>query len=92
MDSDTIQHPSWCARGHRCSAVRGGEHLSDPVSMDGPAGRIVVTRTRTRAGADRIEVRASIDLPPGQDARQAAAEAVTRVARATSATGWRWNG
>jgi hypothetical protein len=57
-------HPAWCGRGHVCSADRpGGEHRSHPLSVDTAAGRLVATRIRTTAGADRLELRAVLDLP-----------------------------
>jgi len=57
-------HPGWCGRGHVCSHDRPvGEHRSHPVTFDSNAARLVATRIRTRAGRDRIEIRAVLDLP-----------------------------
>lgn len=67
-----------------CSAERGGEHRSHPISMDTQTGRVVLTRVQTRRGANRMEIRAVVDLPaePGA-ARVCAATVVERVCRAT---------
>lgn len=55
-------HPIWCAQGHLCSASRGGEHRSEPLTILTDYGALVVTRTRTAAGRDRLEVRTVIAL------------------------------
>jgi hypothetical protein len=80
-------HPAWCGRGHVCSADRpAGEHRSHPLSFDTPAGRLVVTRIRTTAGMDRLEVRAVVDLPAEADtARQLARLLLARVHQAIHA-------
>jgi len=83
-------HPRWCGQGHLCSADRGGEHRSHPLTFDPPAGagRIVAIRIRTRGGQDRLEIRAVVDLPAGdqEQARAAAAGMVEQVCRAAMAT------
>jgi hypothetical protein len=57
-------HPAWCGHGHVCSIDSpAGEHRSHPVTVDGTTTRLVVTRTRSRTGRDRIEVRLIADLP-----------------------------
>lgn len=66
----THVHPEWCGQGHVCS-VDGpaAQHRSHPVTVDTDTVRLVVTRNRTRAGGDRVEVRVVADLP--RDARKA---------------------
>lgn len=64
MNSRPDIHPSWCGQGHVCSADRpGGEHRSSPRPLDTHTARLVITRTSTIAGRNRIELRAVIDLP-----------------------------
>lgn len=78
------RHPEWCGQSHVCTADRGGTHRSHPVSMDTAAGRVVLTRIQTRRGANRMEIRAVVDLPDGAgEARVCAATVVERVCRAT---------
>jgi hypothetical protein len=67
------QHPSWCGQGHLCSADRGGEHRSHPISAGHGQAVVVATRTQTTTGADRLEIRAVITLPTNQAAAQRAA-------------------
>jgi hypothetical protein len=57
------EHPDWCAQGHLCSAERGGEHRSHPISAGRGQAVVVATRIQTVAGADRLEVRAVVTLP-----------------------------
>jgi hypothetical protein len=79
-----VRHPEWCGQSHTCSAERGGEHRSAPLSMDTAAGRVVLTRIQTRGGANRMEIRAVVDLPDGATAaRVCAATVVEQVCRAT---------
>ena len=67
-----------------CSVESGGEHRSHPISMDTAAARVVLTRMQTRGGANRMEIRAVVDLPDGAAAARAcAATVVEQVCRAT---------
>lgn len=63
-----------------CTAetMTGGEHRSHPVTMDTDRGRVVLTRVQTRRGANRMEVRAVVDLPTDPDEARAYAAIVTR--------------
>ena len=82
----TRSHPDWCAQGHLCSAVRGGEHRSHPLSAGGGQAVVVATRIQTVAGADRLEVRAVVTLPTNPAAaRRVAAVALWRLHRAIRA-------
>ena len=68
-------HPRWCGQGHVCSYDRpAGEHRSNPVTVDTDHARLVATRIRTRAGSDRIELRAVLDLPTDPDAARVMAD------------------
>jgi hypothetical protein len=83
-------HPEWCGGSHVCSVERGGEHRSHPISMDTEAGRVVLTRVQTLAGANRMEIRAVVDLPAEPRAARAyAASVVERVCRSTVAAAGR---
>lgn len=85
-DNAAIRHPDWCGQAHVCTAGSGGTHRSHPVSIDTAAGRVVLTRVRTRGGANRMEIRAVVDLPDeAAAARVCAATVVERVCRATLA-------
>lgn len=58
------QHPDWCGRNHVCTAAGPrGEHRSYPMTVDVDAGRLVVTRIRTRTGRDQVELRMVVDVP-----------------------------
>jgi hypothetical protein len=77
-------HPDWCGQSHVCSIERGGEHRSHPVSIDTEVGRVVLTRVQTRRGANRMEIRAVVELPAeAAAARVCASTVVERVCRAT---------
>jgi len=79
-----VKHPQWCGQTNACSIERGGEHRSYPITMDTAAGRVVLTRIQTRGGANRMEIRAVVDLPDGAAAaRVCAATVVEQVCRAT---------
>jgi hypothetical protein len=84
------QHPDWCAQGHLCSAERGGEHRSHPLTAGSGQAVVVATRIQTAAGADRLEARAVITLPSNPSAaRRAASLALLRLhdaIRTTNAT------
>lgn len=71
-----------------CTIERaGGTHRSHPVTIDTEAGRVVLIRVQTRGGANRMEIRAVVDLPDGAAAaRVCAATVVERVCRATVVT------
>jgi hypothetical protein len=57
-------HPDWCGQSHVCGVERpGGEHRSHPLTLDTATTRLVLTRTRTRHGHDRMEIRILVDLP-----------------------------
>jgi hypothetical protein len=74
------EHPDWCAQGHLCSADRGLEHRSHPLSAGHGQAVVVATRIQTVAGADRLEVRAVLTLPSNPSAgRRAAALALLRL-------------
>jgi hypothetical protein len=77
------EHPDWCAQGHLCSADRGLEHRSHPITAGTSRAVVVATRIQTVAGADRLEVRAVITLPADPNAaRQSAALALVRLHQA----------
>ena len=61
-------HPSWCARDHSCTAhtLPAGEHRSDLLVWATPYGKFIATRVRTRAGKDRMELRAVVQLDSHQ--------------------------
>ncbi|GAA1821610.1 hypothetical protein GCM10009682_47280 [Luedemannella flava] len=61
-------HPYWCARDHSCTAytLPTGEHRSDLLVWATPYGKFIATRVRTRAGKDRLELRAVVRLDPNQ--------------------------
>jgi hypothetical protein len=82
----THVHPDWCGQNHLCS-VDGpaGEHRSYPVTVDGTAARLVLTRIRTRNGRDRAELRLVVDLPADpRHARQVTSLVVAGVHQAVS--------
>ncbi|MFC7484358.1 hypothetical protein ACFQX7_36040 [Luedemannella flava] len=62
------RHPHWCARDHSCTAhtLPTGEHRSDLLVWATGYGKFIATRVRTRAGVDRIELRAVVQLDPNQ--------------------------
>jgi hypothetical protein len=79
------EHPDWCAQGHLCSAERGGEHRSHPLTAGHGQAVVVATRIQTVAGVDRLEVRAVLTLPTHPAAaRRAAGLALLRLHRAIS--------
>ena len=82
-------HPAWCGQGHVCSNDRpGGEHRSNPVSLDTTSSRLVATRIRTQTGRDRMEVRIVVDLPADRaQARAIARRVVVHLARLLNTTG-----
>ncbi len=88
MRTKTGPHPGWCGQGHVCTAdMPEGEHRSHPMSADTHAGRVVLTRVRTRRGQERIEVRASVDLPADQAlARREAQALMLRLLTAVRST------
>ena len=72
-------HPSWCGRGHVCSADRpGGEHRSNPETFDTRLARLVLTRILTVAGRNRVEIRTVVDLPADPATARNLFEVVTR--------------
>jgi hypothetical protein len=73
-------HPPWCAQGHVCSSdAPSGEHRSNPLIIDAPAGRLLASRIQTITGINRIEVRAVVDLPADEDEAQQAARRLVRA-------------
>jgi hypothetical protein len=81
-------HPTWCARGHHCTACRNGrtgpttvgEHASEPEVWDTAHGRVVATRHRSASnGTDWVEIRTVVALPSDE----ATAERLTRHLIAT---------
>jgi hypothetical protein len=60
------RHPRWCARDHSCTAhtLPAGEHRSDLLIWATSYGKFIATRVQTRAGVDRIELRAVVKLDP----------------------------
>jgi hypothetical protein len=81
------EHPHWCAQGHVCSADRGLEHRSHPITAGHGQAVIAATRIQTVTGADRLEVRAVLTLPTNPTAaRRAACVALMRLHDAIRAT------
>lgn len=83
-------HPHWCGGGHLCTVDRlgrDGQHRSVPYTVDSPAGPLILTRVSGRAG-ERIEVRAVLTLPTGDDpaAQRHAARLVNRMVQALDLT------
>jgi hypothetical protein len=70
-------HPAWCGRTHVCTAetMPAGEHRSDPLTFHSNGGLLVLTRVQTRAGVNRLEVRAVLTLPADPMAAHCAAQA-----------------
>lgn len=70
-----------------------GEHRSHPVTMDTDRGRVTLTRVQTRGGANRMEVRAVVDLPTDPvEARTYAAIVTKQLCEATVVTVPAWVG
>ena len=70
------KHPDWCAQGHCCtagSAGYGGEHRSQPVTLESSIGTVIATRTQRARGRrrDRMEIRLVVQLPDGDPDAQA---------------------
>jgi hypothetical protein len=81
------EHPDWCAQGHLCSADRGLEHRSHPLTAGTGRAVVVATRIQTVGGADRLEVRAVLTLPSNPTAaRRAAGLALQRLHHAIRTT------
>lgn len=58
-------HPSWCARGHRCGL---GEHRAQPVTLTSARrGTVVLTRVQAATGSQHVEVRIRIALATGEN-------------------------
>ena len=80
-------HPTWCGRNHLCTHQYGGEHRSYPITIDTHRTRLVITRIRTHAGSDRIEIRTVIDLPTDPElGRRYAMTILGRLHKAITAT------
>jgi len=78
--ADDDGHPTWCARGHHCTArFTGGEHASIPEVWRTNLGRLVAVRHRSADGTrDHIEIRVNVRLDADDNA-----EAIARTAVAT---------
>lgn len=61
------QCPSWCAKGHRCTAQHGypsGEHRSEPLVWATEYGKLLATLAQHGAApVGYLEVRAAVELP-----------------------------
>jgi hypothetical protein len=55
---EPTEHPTWCARDHRCGV---NEHRSPDLIADALGGRAVITRVRA-GNVEYAEVRARIPL------------------------------
>jgi hypothetical protein len=89
--------PEWCARGHACTAQHGypgGEHRSDPVTLQMLYGTMVATRVVNLAGRGRLELRLQVDLAADEHLAGAQAarigEEVDRAVRRALATAPGW--
>ena len=80
------KHPFWCGQGHLCSAERGGEHRSESLTFPTDYGALVLTRTRTTAGRDRLEVRTVVTLNAHGPAARTEAVDLIRSIDATTRT------
>ena len=65
----TDEHPHWCARGHHCAF---GEHRAAPITLTVPGrGHVVLTRVRSGAGRQYVEITTSVALADGEPAARA---------------------
>lgn len=86
MTKATKAHPWWCGHAHYCTANRGGQHRSAPLTARDSRGSVVVfTRTRTASGRNGIEFRTTVALPDDETtAHQHAKRLARRILTATT--------